>query len=108
MNIQEKFITVLVSKEATTEQSETKAGLPNFRKVATEEIKISSEKLAESLKDFLDNFKPALEKQDEKIGNFKIDEIELSLALNASGGVQLIGKVDVGIEGGIVIKLKRQ
>ncbi len=40
-------------------------------------------------------------------GAFRIDEIELSLAINASGGVELIGKAEVGVEGGISLKLRR-
>ncbi len=102
----EKFITVITSYNEV--KPDTKAGLPSFKKIAEKEIKISSEKLAQNLQDFLESFKPVLEKQETKLGKFVINEIELNLAINASGGIDLIGKLDVGIEGGITIKLQRQ
>jgi hypothetical protein len=40
--------------------------------------------------------------------SFEIDEIEISLAVTAEGGVELIGKVTAGVEAGIKITLKRR
>ncbi len=39
---------------------------------------------------------------------FEIDEIELSLSVDAKGGVSLIGSVEVGGHAGIKVKLKRK
>lgn len=39
---------------------------------------------------------------------FEIDEIELTLSIDAKGGVSLIGSVEVGGHAGIKVKLKRK
>ena len=41
------------------------------------------------------------------VGNAVIDEVELSLVITASGGVELLGKLSVGAQAGIKVKLKR-
>ena len=92
----------------TTSQLEEKAGLPNFKSFSKKEIKVNPADLANNLKDFLATLKPVIEAQTTKIGEFSVEEIELSLAINAKGGIELIGKFDAGIEGGIKIKLKRK
>ena len=43
-----------------------------------------------------------------KESKFYVDELEISLAINASGGVELIGKLEAGAQAGIKIKLKRK
>jgi hypothetical protein len=40
--------------------------------------------------------------------NFEVDEIELSLAIDAKGSVSLIGSIEVGGHAGIKVKLKRK
>ena len=39
---------------------------------------------------------------------FEVDEIELTLAIDAKGGVSLIGSVEVGGHAGVKVKLKRK
>lgn len=39
---------------------------------------------------------------------FEVDEIELTLSIDAKGGVSLIGCVEVGGHAGIKVKLKRK
>lgn len=100
---EENLITILTT---SSDQGE-KAGLPKFNFLKNE-FKISADTLATNLKDFLEKIKPVIEGQVAVIGEFSITEIELNLAINASGGIDLIGKFDAGIEGGITIKLTRQ
>ena len=71
------------------------------------DIKLDTEELSKNLKQFLDSLKPVIEIQKEPMGEFQVSEIELSIAVNASGGVSLIGQFNAGIEGGIKIKLSR-
>jgi hypothetical protein len=96
-------ITIITMTDAT----DTKNALsfsPNFKK----QISVEPEVLSENLKTFLKAFDSILDdKSTPAPKGFSIDEIELSLAVNASGGIELIGKADVGIEGGIKITLKR-
>jgi len=90
-----------------SDESNTKGGFP-FGPTFKQKLSVSPEVFSENLNIFLANFNQIIEKQPETIGKgFVIDEIELNLAVNASGGIELIGKADIGIEGGIKIKLKR-
>lgn len=98
----------LITVITTTQTSDIKGAMPTLKNLSNNEITVTSEKLSLNLKGFLEKFKPVFEQQETQIGNFEISEIELSLAINASGGIELIGKVEVGIEGGIKIKLQKR
>jgi hypothetical protein len=92
---------------ATDDESNIQRGFPSLSD-AKQKILLSPELFAENLKSFLDNFSKVLEKQPKTIGNgFAIDEIELTLAISASGGIELIGKAEVGMQSAITIKLKK-
>ncbi len=97
-------ITILTTASEKTE----KAGLPNFKTFVKNEINISAETLSKNLKEFLDKMKPVIESQATIIGQFSVSEIELNLAINATGGIDLVGKFEAGIKGGITIKLTRK
>jgi hypothetical protein len=70
-----------------------------------ERAKIKAEDLNKNLKEFLENFSPVFE-GNLGIGKFDIEEIELSLVVNAKGGFELLGKVEAGAEASIKLKLK--
>ena len=99
----EKNITVITQ----VKPSESKGGLPTLKDLTSKEIIVSSEKLATNLKEFLEKFKPVIEQQATKVGSFEVSEIEIHIVINASGGIELIGKAEVGFEGGITIKLQK-
>ena len=40
--------------------------------------------------------------------SFEVDEIELSLSIDAKGSISLIGSVEIGGQAGIKVKLKRK
>jgi len=98
----------LITVLTTSAVQEERGGLPNFKGFGKSEIKIGTETLSKNLKDFLEKIKPIIESQTTDIGQFSVTEIELNLAINASGGIDLIGKFDAGIEGGITIKFTRK
>jgi hypothetical protein len=56
----------------------------------------------------LDSSNSILDVDTSKESKFYVDELEISLAINASGGVELIGKLEAGAQAGIKIKLKRK
>ena len=89
----------------TTDNTDTKGALP-FRPNLPKQISVESDVMTKNLLVFMDSFEQVFETESEKKG-FYIDEIELTLAVNASGGLELIGKANAGIEGGIKVKLKR-
>ena len=91
----------------TTDETNTKSGLP-FGPKLSQKLSVTSEDLSANLNTFLESFNQVIEAQPETLAKgFSIDEIELSLSVNASGGIELIGKAEAGIEGGITIRLKR-
>lgn len=97
-------ITIITMTDAT----DTKGALP-FGPQFKKQISVESEVLSDNLKTFLKAFNSILdEESNPDPRGFIIDEIELSLAVNATGGIELIGKVDVGVEGGIKVTLKRR
>jgi len=106
----------LITIITTSQTSEIKGGMPTLKNLSKKEItvptlfmnSVTNETLSLNLKRFLETFKPVFEEQETQIGSFDISEIELMLAINASGGIELIGKVDVDIKGGIKIKLQKR
>jgi len=87
----------------------SRAALPQFLQTKTTEVvQVGSDVLAENLHDFLTNFEVILTKQPKPVGGYLIDEIELNLTVNANGGVELIGKLGVGVQAAIKIKFRRQ
>ena len=68
---------------------------------------IDTEVLSKNLKEFLQNMQPVFDEVSSSPGNFRINEIELSLAISAEGGIKLIGEFSVGFQTGITLKLSR-
>ena len=68
---------------------------------------IDTEVLSRNLKEFLQNLHPVLDEVSLSPGKFKINEIELSLAISAEGGIKLIGEFSAGFQTGITLKLSR-
>lgn len=95
----------------STESSDNKkAALPKFGKATTKiystYVEVST--LSENLNEFLVEFQKVLEKQPKSKSGYEIDEIELSLGVNAKGGISLLGKLEAGVEAGIKVKLKKK
>jgi len=91
-----------------TDDSNVKGGLP-FGQSLAQKVSIDTDVFSNNLNLFLVSFNQVLEKQPRSIGNgFSIDEVELNLAVNVSGGIELIGKADIGVQSAIKVKLKRE
>ena len=97
--------TTSIAVITTTDSSDTKGALP-FQPNLPKSISVESSVMTDNLRSFMENFQQVFEAES-SANSFYIDEIELSLAVNASGGLELIGKTSVGMEGGIKVKLKR-
>jgi len=69
-------------------------------------VKVSADVLAKNMQAFLAEFDKVLSSQPTTISEYSIDYIELNLAVNAHGGIELVGKLNAGMEAGIRIKLK--
>lgn len=89
----------------TSDDSDTKGAL-SFKPNLPKQITVESNDIVTEMHTFLNNFQKIFEEQSQVSNSFMIDEIELNLAINASGGIELVGKATAGIEGGIKVKLK--
>ena len=87
----------------------TKSALPNLaRAAAGKTVELSGEVLRESIKGFAAQFSGLLDGDPIGESQAVIEEIELSLTVSASGGVELLGKATVGAQAAIKLKLKRK
>jgi hypothetical protein len=70
-------------------------------------VQLSVTVLSENLKKFVESVNTLMAGLP-KIGEpYRLEEIELTVEVNAEGNVQLIGGVKTGITGGLTLKLKR-
>jgi hypothetical protein len=91
------------------QETGTKSALPTLaRTIVGKTVEVSGEVLRESIKGFAAQFSGLLDASTIGEGSAVIDEIELSLTVSASGGVELLGKATVGSQAAIKLKLKRQ
>jgi hypothetical protein len=97
-----------VSVWTMSPQDEGKPALPRLNRGATSVVEIGSETIAKNLRRFLTSFQPVLDAQDATSSSFEIEEVEVHLTVNASGGVELVGKLETGAEASIKLKLRRR
>lgn len=64
--------------------------------------------LSDNLKEVLTNFQEIVNDVPKPASGYFIDEIEINLGVNGSGGVALIGKLEVGMKAAIKVKIKRE
>jgi hypothetical protein len=106
----EDSISIWTMTETATGNS--KAALPRLgggiASGATEVVSVSIDTVRKNLNAFLEQVGPLLETSGKVLKNYEIDEVELSIAINASGGIELVGKLEAGAEAGLKIKLKRR
>lgn len=95
---------------ATAERS--KSALPRLggsvAASATEVVSVSLDTVRKNLNSFLEQIAPLLDPPREALKNYEIEEIELSIAISGSGGIELVGKLEAGAQAGMKIKLKRK
>lgn len=89
-----------------------KAALPRLgggvSAAATEVVSVGIDAVKKNLDTFLEQVVALLETPREALRNYDIEEIELSIAINGSGGIELVGKLEAGAQAGMKIKLKRK
>ncbi|MEW6199132.1 MAG: hypothetical protein AB1601_10800 [Planctomycetota bacterium] len=98
----------MIAVWATPLAEEGKPALPRLARGSTSVVEIGSETIAKNLKRFLSSFQPILDAQDSTSTNFDIEEVEVHLTVNASGGVELVGKLETGAEASIKLTLRRR
>jgi hypothetical protein len=100
--------TVKIWVDSSVDGANTKSALPTLAQVAvSRSIEVGAEVLQDGIRSFCQQFTGLLDGQSLDGGKAVIDEVELSLVVSASGGIELLGKVSVGAQAGIKVKLKR-
>ncbi len=77
-----------------------------FGKIKAYEIDMSI--LSNNLKQTLADFQKIMDDLPKSASGYCIDEVELNMGVNGNGGIALIGKLEVGVEAAIKIKIKRK
>lgn len=86
----------------------TKAALPSLARTAvTKTVELSGEALRDGIKGFASQFVTLFDDDISEGSTVVIDEIELSLTVSAGGAIELVGKLSVGAQAAIKVKLKR-
>ena len=88
--------------------SKTKAALPMPEVTALSKVAMKPEALAERFNDFMVSLEPVLLNCPDNISGFEVDQLEFNLVINASGGFELVGKLNAGIETSVKVVLKRK
>jgi hypothetical protein len=83
-----------------------KAGLPDFGGGSSTEV-VDMSVLANNLKNVLSDFQEIVDETPKSTSGYQIDEIEISLGVNAKGGFALIGKLEAGMSAGVKVKIKK-
>jgi len=86
----------------------SKAAVPRMSQVTRHVVTYTADTISENLSAFLKAFEPIAARAVSATSSFEIDEIELSLAVNGKGGIELLGKLEAGAEASIKVKLKRK
>jgi hypothetical protein len=83
-----------------------KAAFPTLSRMAPlQTVEVETKVLTANLQRFLKEFETVFDDAS-KWANFEIGEVELSLTVNAEGGIELVGKLTAGAEATIKIKLR--
>jgi hypothetical protein len=98
-------LTVIVEEYLSHESTERRMlpGIP--ARSVLKAVSIDSVVLRDNLRAVLNTVGKILDEQPKVIGGFEINEVELAFSVNASGGIELVGKATAGAESGIRIKL---
>ncbi len=85
-----------------------RSALPTLARVAVDRsIEIGAEVLTDNIRRFSAQFVGLLDGTPLEGGTAVIEEVELSLTITANGGIELLGKVNVGAQAAVKVKLKR-
>ncbi len=94
----------------TVEPEESRQALPTLSlgRIAHKVTAVGSEVLASNIKTFLTSFQEVLQDMDHSYAGFRLEELELSLAVDASGKVSLVGEMASGLSASLVVRLRRE
>ncbi|RTQ89228.1 MULTISPECIES: Pepco domain-containing protein [Stenotrophomonas] len=100
-----EVIRVLVEEPS---EGNVRNGLASMRSGMARVVEVGAMEMDDSVRKMADHFSKMLEDGFLASTSVVVDEIELSLAVTASGGVELLGKFSAGTQAGLKLKLKRK
>lgn len=91
------------------QEDAAKSALPTLSKSLQTTTKVSAGILVENLRQFLETFQNSLDKHLNNTDSlFSVDSIELNLAVNAEGGIEMIGKLTAGVQSSVKVLLRKR
>jgi hypothetical protein len=91
----------------TVTDSDNRAALPTFGKARGQVVEVDASVLTSNLQKLLREFQKVLDEQPESPTGYRVEEIELNLAVSGKGGFTLIGMVEAGVQASVKVKIKR-
>ena len=91
-----------------TEENKEHSIVPSLGKVSLKCSEVSAEILVENIQGFIRKFQSILNDQENHNFDYGLEEIELNLSVNAQGGIELIGKLSVGVTTSVKVRLMKR
>ena len=91
--------------EILTEEVNSFEGAFPTQKIREKIIEIAEDQLEKNLIDCFKSLSKVLNKLPNTCGEYEIQELNVTLQITSSGGIQLVGKSMVGASGGLNFKL---
>ena len=98
----------LIRVWAESEEADKRSALPSLNKLVRATVEVSADALAVNLRQFLNSFLTVLSQQELVESEYNVESIELNLAVNAQGGIELIGKLSGGVTTSMKVHLVRR
>jgi hypothetical protein len=103
--LKDRSISVIVDANA---DAASRQAFPSLMTDIVKSMSLSQKDLSENLRDFVSTISGILEASSNDDAKYVADEIELNLVVNASGGIELVGKISSGIQTSIRLVLRRR
>jgi hypothetical protein len=102
------FRTVNPFHKGSTLRSPESGGLiERIKGHVVDHVKVDIVELSSAINDMVSKFETGL-LEDDPTKPYHIDGVDLNLAVNGTGGIELIGKVSVEVQTGITVHIKRK
>lgn len=98
---------ILVWADVPGDES-TKKAMPSWLNPEHSLLGMTSKDLGKRLKNAIENVVAAISETDASLKQYYVDELQLNFTVNASGGIELVGKVNAGAQSAVTVTLRRK
>lgn len=102
------ILTTHIDEIVSLEKRKNEAVFPKLSGFVVRSSQLAIADLGEELSKTMKNLSAVLGKIDDAESKYYLDEIHLSLGIDASGKISLVGEVAAGVQTGVQIILKRR